>query len=41
MGQYLVYLFVALHVAGVLRHAVLKRDSVLDRMLRLAASRAR
>jgi cytochrome b561 len=32
-GQYLVYLFVALHVAGALRHGLVKRDGVLDRML--------
>jgi cytochrome b561 len=32
-GQYLVYLLVALHVAAALRHGLLKRDGVLDRML--------
>jgi cytochrome b561 len=32
-GQYVVYLFVALHVAGALRHGLVKRDGVLDRML--------
>ena len=32
-GQYFVYLFVGLHVAGALRHGVLKRDGVLERML--------
>jgi cytochrome b561 len=32
-GQYLVYLLVALHIAGALRHGLLKRDGVLDRML--------
>jgi cytochrome b561 len=47
VGQYLVYLFVALHVAGALRHGVLKHDDVLDRMLprrrssQVCASRAR
>lgn len=34
-GQYLIYLFVALHVAGALRHGVVKRDGVLERMLPL------
>ena len=34
-GQYLVYLFVALHVAGALRHAIIKRDGILERMLPL------
>ena len=33
VGQYLVYLFVALHVAGALFHGIVKRDGVLDRML--------
>jgi cytochrome b561 len=32
-AQYLVYLFIALHVAGALMHGVVKRDGVLDRML--------
>lgn len=32
-GQYLVYFLVALHVAGALYHAVIRRDRVLDRML--------
>ncbi|MGH7065101.1 MAG: cytochrome b [Stellaceae bacterium] len=32
-GQYAVYAFVALHVAGALYHGVLRRDRVLDRML--------
>jgi len=32
-GQYLIYLFVALHVAGALRHALLLRDGILERML--------
>ena len=32
-GQYLVYLLVALHVAGGLYHGVIRRDDVLDRML--------
>jgi cytochrome b561 len=29
----MVYLFVALHVAGALRQGALKRDTVLERML--------
>jgi cytochrome b561 len=33
VGQYLVYLFVALHVAGALFHGIVKRDGVLERML--------
>ncbi|MGH7115635.1 MAG: cytochrome b [Stellaceae bacterium] len=33
VGQYLVYLLVALHVAGALHHAIIRRDEVLDRML--------
>jgi cytochrome b561 len=33
VGQYLLYLFVALHVAGALYHGVLRRDAILDRML--------
>jgi cytochrome b561 len=33
VGQYLVYLFVALHVAGALLHGLVKRDGVLERML--------
>lgn len=32
-GQYLVYLFVALHVGGALLHGLIRRDGVLDRML--------
>jgi cytochrome b561 len=32
-GQYLLFLFVALHVAGALYHAVVRRDGVLERML--------
>jgi cytochrome b561 len=32
-GQYLIYLFVALHVAGALYHAVIRRDGVIERML--------
>jgi len=35
VGQYLVYLVVALHVAGALRHAIVKRDGILERMLPL------
>lgn len=38
VGQYLLYLFVILHVAGALRHGVLKRDGVLERMLPLRRS---
>ncbi|MGH7045440.1 MAG: cytochrome b [Stellaceae bacterium] len=33
VGQYLVYLLVALHVTGALHHALIRRDHVLDRML--------
>ncbi len=33
VGQYLVYLLVALHIAGALYHAIIRRDDVLDRML--------
>jgi cytochrome b561 len=33
LGQYLLYLFVALHVAGALYHGVLRRDAILDRIL--------
>jgi len=33
VDQYLVYLFVALRIAGVLLHAVIMRDSLPDRML--------
>ena len=32
-GQYMVYLLVALHVAGALYHGILRRDGVLERML--------
>lgn len=38
VGQYLIYLFVALHVAGALYHGVVKRDGVLERMLPLRRS---
>jgi cytochrome b561 len=33
VGQFLVYIFVALHVTGALYHGVLRRDGVLERML--------
>ncbi len=33
LGQYLVYMLVAVHLAGGLYHGVIKRDDVLDRML--------
>jgi cytochrome b561 len=33
VGQYLIFLFVALHIAGALFHGVVKRDGVLERML--------
>jgi cytochrome b561 len=33
VGQYLIYLFVGLHVAAALLHGAIRRDSVLDRML--------
>jgi cytochrome b561 len=32
-AQYLLYLFVMLHVAGALYHGVLRRDGILERML--------
>jgi cytochrome b561 len=32
-GQYLIYFFVSLHVAGALYHAIFRRDGVLERML--------
>ena len=38
IGQYLVYLLVALHVAGALYHALIRRDGVLARMLPPLAS---
>jgi cytochrome b561 len=38
-GQYLVYLLIALHVAGALLHGVAKRDGVLERMLPVRRSR--
>jgi cytochrome b561 len=33
VGQYVVYLLVALHVTGALYHALIRRDGVLERML--------
>jgi cytochrome b561 len=33
VGQYFVYLFVLLHIAGGLMHGVVRRDGVLERML--------
>jgi cytochrome b561 len=33
VGQYVLYLLVALHTAGALYHAVIRRDGILDRML--------
>ena len=33
VGQYVLYLFVALHIAEALYHGVIRRDRVLDRML--------
>jgi cytochrome b561 len=38
VGQYFVYLFVMLHIAGGLLHGVVKRDGVLERMLPLRRS---
>lgn len=35
VGQYLVYIFAALHIAGALRHGLIKGDGVLERMLPL------
>lgn len=40
VGQYLVYLFVLLHIAGGLLHGVVKRDGVIERMLPSAPGRA-
>ena len=33
LGQYLVYAFVALHIAAALMHALIRRNGVLERML--------
>ena len=33
VGQYLVYLLVAAHIAGALFHGIVRRDGVLERML--------
>lgn len=33
VGQYLVYLLVALHVAGAIYHGIVRRDGVVERML--------
>lgn len=33
IGQYVVYLLVALHIIGVIYHAAIRRDEALDRML--------
>lgn len=33
VGQYLIYFFVILHVAGALLHGIVRRDGVLERML--------
>jgi cytochrome b561 len=43
LGQYLLYLFVALHIGGALLHRFVHRDGVIDRMLpvRRRFSRAR
>lgn len=38
LGQYVIYLLVAAHVAGALYHGLLRRDGVLDRMLPLRRS---
>jgi cytochrome b561 len=38
-GQYLLYLFVAVHVAGALYHLIVKRDEVFRRMLPRRSSR--
>ena len=35
LGQYPLYLFVALHIAGALFHGLVRRDGVLERMLPL------
>jgi cytochrome b561 len=33
VGQYPLYLFVGLHIAGALFHGAVRRDGVVDRML--------
>ena len=38
VGQYLVYFFVSLHVAGALLHGIFRHDGVLERMLPLRRS---
>ena len=38
-GQYRLYLFAALHVAGALFHGVVRRDGVIERMLPLRGFR--
>jgi cytochrome b561 len=38
VGQYLLYLFAGLHIAGALYHGILKRDGVLERMLPMRRS---
>jgi len=35
VGQYLIYFFLTLHVAGALLHGIVRRDGVLERMLPL------
>lgn len=39
VGQYLVYLFVLLHIAGGLMHGVVRQDGVLERMLPIRRTR--
>jgi cytochrome b561 len=38
VGQYFLYFFVALHIAGALLHGLVRRDGVLERMLPLRRS---
>jgi cytochrome b561 len=39
VGQYPLYLFIALHIAGVLLHVAIKRDGVVERMLPIRRAR--
>jgi cytochrome b561 len=38
IGQYLIYFFLILHVAGAVLHGIVRRDGVLERMLPLRRS---
>jgi len=39
VGQYPLYLFVALHIAGALFHITIKRDGIVERMLPMRRAR--